>query len=435
MRTALAACALVALALVARAADAPPPPLADAAAAFAHHLAAQLATVVRRAALLDPTTGGEDRAARQARLARQAELTRWFEQRGRSVQPAELRSDADRRNYQDFFAVMADADFLALPLPERRAAVARITDELGAMARVFPAALADFIAPPAAAAAPTPDPLAAALATRLTPRLNVQSRYFGREHQATVGALYLPATQTLYLNLNLLARDPAALVDGVEHELWHVLLPGLTPAAVADNLAWEGYTEALATWWGSAWRARAGVPAPPPGQESIEYPVPVAWCGLVLATDRRAALEWLAGLTAPADFAARLRAHPGPVPPRLADQFAQSLALPAARRQRLETLLHDWGWKEDDGSRFTLAKFVSGERLNAAALNQAFRADRLLLLDLIEAQGVVALQDLRAQPAEAEVLRAAAPLPPPLQRHVAAVLRYVREPQFQFGRR
>lgn len=400
---------------------------ADPAARFGRDLATEMTALLYEASAIDPATQREDARRRQERQRRQAQLDRWFDRMGRQVTLADCRTDADRANYREFAGVMASRELLALDLGERRRCVRQATAYFERLALAYPAALQDVIATNAGQA---DDELARYFAVRMTAGVRLRARYFGRRRDKVIGSLYVPSLRTIFLNLDQLARSPETFVDSFEHELWHHLLPIVEPRRISDNLWWEGFTEALAECWAEPLHRRSG--RRERGETGVEYPVQTAFASLYLGSARRLALRYLAGVDGREEFLAGLAASRGGVAgPVLARAWRRPLAVDPPRRARLETLLGQWGWKEDDGASFSLAARLGPDGLDPDGLDRAFATEKEFLRDLIQALSVTTLQDLSKAIGEEQVL-ATLELPPHLLANLKKVLAYVSDPRRQY---
>ena len=388
---------------------------------------ARVMALLYDAACIDPATRGEDRPRRQALVARQKELNAWFSARGRRVSQADCATPEDQANFQDLRHVLANAGLLQLPLRERLEALDRMDAYLLALDRGFAGSLAALgidLADPG-------DPLTAHLLGRLRIPLSFEARFFGRDESSRIGSMYFPPSNLVLLNLDILCEAPEELTDSLEHELWHHLLPIPPGKGFADNLWWEGFNEAISETWAAALRQGEGA-----GREwsrTVEYPVDTALACLFLGTDRAGALRYVAGVDSAETLAAGLAIR-GPLGERLAGIIRDPAALDDARRERIEQLLHDWRWKEDDGSRIRIARLMANGRLDRSAVETAFVQRRKFLMDTIQALAVVSLQDIAADRAAHEAA-GSLPLPPHLRRNVKAVFDYCREPYYQMSNR
>ena len=116
------------------------------------------------------------------------------------------------------------------------------------------ARLEDGFAP--ALAALLPGEAAAGLRERIVRRWlqppDVAALYIPQRGPRTPSAFYVPVIRTIFVNLNVAVERPELLADSFAHELWHHLLPTVTPANVAANLWWEGFNEAIGEWWSAS---------------------------------------------------------------------------------------------------------------------------------------------------------------------------------------
>lgn len=398
--------------------------------ALAARLSDRLVALVREAGAIDARTGRELVTERRARSSRQAELDAWFTAKGRTVSPSECATAADRANYLEFRQTMATYGFLKLPARQRR----RRIEQIERYARLLRGAGGATMT---AVVGATSDPAAVAVRALLERRTAVpvalHGRFFGRHGTTATVSLYFPPTATIYLDIGRLADGPGKLIDGFEHELWHHLLPLDELAPASRNLWWEGFVEAFSETWGRVladslpreyWRRR-----------SVSYPVQTAYATLYQVCDRPGSAAFAGGVLEAGQLSRRLQARRGGtelLARVLAEQVEQMLEMPPERQARVETLLHDWRWREDDGTRISIAYLVSGGRLAPERIDHDFRTNRRFLLDFIQALTVVNLQ---------ETARHCGRLPPMpeiprhLRENVLTVLTYVEAPYHQLSNR
>jgi hypothetical protein len=406
---------------VLRAPPFPAAPPTDPIGAFADTLGRRLVAAVFAAACMDPVTLRQDDAAIAARQRRQAELLAWFEAKGRQVRRADCTTPADLANFADFPAVMANHAFLQRTYAERLAFIGRVQTYAVLFASHAEAALRETVA--------DDPPALAALAARCATVPQIEARFFGRQELTTLGAVYQPATATMYINLNHAAAWPEEFVDAFEHELWHHLLPLIELPRIVHQPWVEGYTEAVAELWSEALHRRFP-PSYRHAGSSIEYPVQVAWVTLPLLADRVGTLRYLTGQLAHADWLARLAVAPAPGPALVPLLPPPPEPIPPAVQARLAELLRQWGWREDDGSAMTLDRFLADGALSPTALAAEMQTDRTFVLDLITALSVVKLQDISwALPTGS---RTPPPLPPALLANLRRVLEYRRAPTYYY---
>ncbi len=374
------------------------------------------------AGAIDAVTQRENRPARLAQQRRQRELDLWFDRHNRNVSLEDCRTPEDRANYRDFPWVMANVDFLKLPYRQRLRYLERIATWFAHAQDRFGISLDRLTGD---------DPwLRQALAARAQQVPVFRARYFGRQALTAHGAVYLPEQQVILVNLNLLAQWPEEFIDSFEHELWHHLLP-ITDTAHISRQPWtEGFVEAVSELWSEELRAAEVLLHP--RELTVEYPLQSAWASLCLGMDAQATLRHLAGLDDRAAFASRLAASPTPLGPSLALQVEQSDAIPPSRLARLNRLLNQWGWKEDDGSPMDITRYVARDRLDAAAIDREFLEDKPFVLDLVRAMTVTSLQDLQQQ-VPADRIQQSVHLPTHLADNLARVLAYARDPAVDFS--
>ena len=403
--------------------------LARAAAEFAARAGKAVRQVFFDASCIDPRTGLEERERRRQLRKRQRELSKWLNARGRNVRWQDCVTPTDRRNYREYPGHMANARLLALPYGKRRALVREVDAYFADFARLFAKSLEGVVGNGVASSGPN---LRRCLATQLAQHLTVTCRFLNRTGGSVTAALYLPESSELILNLNRMAEDPAEFIDTFEHELWHHLLPFVGPGRVGHNVWWEGFNEAVTEMWAASLN-RLRERGEKQADGGVEYPVQVALASLFLGVHRAGTLEWLAAGGECAELDAHLTERAVDAEPRgrlrsvLAARHPLGYAVSPEEQRRVEAVLTQWRWKEDDGSRISIAHLLVRERLDAPAIDDAFRVNRRFLKHVIDALTLVRLQDLREECPVDEIL-SEADLPALLASNLERVLRYVRDP-------
>jgi hypothetical protein len=353
-----------------------------------------------------------DEATHKERLARQREISSWFHDHGRRIPTdAECRAEEDRRNARDFHALMSNFQLLALPKRERLKAEAALQAYANAVSTHGETALRSLFAP-----------LPPELMSRWQKPPAVKAAFLGGIVRYAPAAIYVTSSQTVYLDFNQ-AIDPAAFADCFEHELWHHLVPSVQPPAVADNLFWEGFNEALSELWANELRTRMAGKAIADGP--VRYPVQTAIASLCFAADRKATLGWLLGKQSREEFARSL----APQLPGLAAQFTAYPAMPPERKKRIEAILADWNWHEDDGSPPLIDTFLQSNAMSPERIQTAFRLNRRYLEAFIDAQAVVWLQETVSVDSRKKLVQIGrSQLPDTLATNLRRTLNYVRNP-------
>jgi hypothetical protein len=356
--------------------------------------------------------GQTNETTHKTRLARQREISDWFHEHNRHVpSEAKCKTEADRRNARDFHAVMSNFQLLALPKRDRLKAEAALQAYADAVSTHGEAALRSLFSP-----------LPPELLARWQQPPTVKAACLGGIVRFAPAAVYVPTSQTMYLDFNQ-AIEPAVFADAFEHELWHHLVPSVKPPDVARNLFWEGFNEALSELWGSELRRRMDGKAMADGP--VRYPVAAALASLCFAADRNATLQWLLGRLPRKEFAQSLAPHL----PRLAAEFAAYPALSPERKTRIEAVLADWNWREDDGTPPRIDTFLEGNAIAAERVRTAFRLNRRYLDVFIDAQAVIWLQEAAKDSGKQRLLKLAREhLPDPLVANLRRTLNYIRDP-------
>jgi hypothetical protein len=159
---------------------------------------------------------------------------------------------------------------------------------------------------------------------------------------------------------------------------------------------------------------------------TVRYPVQTAISSLCFAADRKATLGWLLGKQSREEFVQSL----APQVPGLAALFTASAAMPPRRKTRIEAVLADWNWHEDDGSPPRIDTFLDGNVIAAMRIRTAFRLNRRYLDAFIDAQAVVRLQDIVKGAGKDRLLKLARErLPDTLVANLQRTLNYIRNPE------
>ena len=380
--------------------------------------------MLSEAAQIDPTTGLERKETRKILMSRQRELQEWFRGMGQAVSLADCKTPQDKANYREFRDTMASYEFVRLKLRDRQRFIKRVDGYLATLAGDFERSLARFLGVQS-----TEDPLWLALGKHLQP-VTLKPRFFGHGRYTGTAAVYYPPERTIYMNLNMAVETPDDFIDSLEHELWHHLMPLVTATTLHENLWWEGFTEAAAEQWAAS----------RPGQErgrgaSVEYPVQVAFVSLFLGLDRRLTLEHAYGLKTRAEFLSAFAAKPDQ--PALRQALVRALgggmSVDTARKAELEKMLRHWGWKEDDGGAFMLDVWLEEKNFSESKIRRAFRWDKQLLMDIIQAQTVANLRAIKA--VGGDRVGQALPLAKSLSENLRRVMKYVDNPYHQYANR
>jgi len=406
-------------------------PAAD---AFARRLADDARELLFEAACIDPVTHEENRGRFEDRRESQKRLREWFDAHDRSVDWGECRTEQDRRNYLDFKTVMADEKLLALSCRKRLRIVRRAEDYFSDFGRLFARSSTGLLGCIHARVGRE------CVAAQLRDRLHVKARFFGTAAGRRIAALYVPSSRTVWFDLNRLASAPEEFTDAFEHELWHHLLPLGEVRGFAGNIWCEGFNEAVCEAWSDEFRTLRG--ARDARNDTVEYPVQTALASLCLGTAKAATVSALAAGVRPAVFAEKQA--PSASEGMTVDsegalaEALQSLGLLSYRiepdeRQRVESVLGGWGWREDDGDRISVEYLIAltGE-LDAETINAEFRSNRRFLRAFVDALSVVRLQSTLEYGRESLVL-AGVDVPPILKTNLRRVLRYVKRPDYKLA--
>ena len=388
---------------------------------FASTFYQNLAELLYTAAAIDPESLQEDHKKRTRLLHEQDELQLWLT---RLISSKETLSPTQ---YWYFRQIMANREFLNLPLRKRQRYIQTIQAYFADFPKHFSTSLDKLIG-----AEPRKTDLSLHFLKRLKGSLRIQIIYFKPSYHHSIAAIYSPAQAQIYLNLNKLALQPYELVDTIEHELWHHLLP-VDLENIGDNLWWEGFTEAIAETWSFYYRQQCERRRHRP-MGAIEYPIQTAFCSLFIALDSPGTLSYLSQTRNAKQFAQRLRNGSDHI--RLRRYLAMHLLSPntisKTHKKRIETLLKNWGWKEDDGTALMIDRFIFQDKLDAKKVTAAFRQEKQLLMDLIEALTVLILQDIVNNISQTK-LRGRFTLPSQLETNLNTVLDYIRNPYHQFS--
>jgi hypothetical protein len=400
---------------------------------FADNVAQQTIQLVRTTACIDPS-GNENTAKRSPLLKRQQELDAWLDSHGRVVNWADCKTEEDKTNYREFKDVMAGHRLLALPLKERRKRVDQVTTYFTTFKNHFLNAVEAVLS--GHGQAPVAPAVRTKISTQIATHVRIDHYFFGRDPRSMIASVYLPDPNTMFLNLDFLAKKPEEFLDAFEHELWHHIIPVPDGLKIGNNIWWEGINELLSESFAYELEIRSNTLPDDLADRSIEYPVQTALMSLFLAANRTATLEFAISSISRAQLAEKLRTLQIAKFAILGKALDNAYHVSSEKKERLENLLTEWGWKEDDGEPVDIA-YLLDENGNLAAeiINREFHSNRRFLMDVIQAVTVVAIQDLQTTSSDREIANFAKTLPPHLQRNLKRVLEYCHDPYYQLSQK
>jgi len=321
---------------------------------------------------------------------------------------------------------LANAALLELAPAPRRAVLRSVDQYLDGFVTHFAASLHD------AGFMVEGKPPSSWLAARLRLRLRFRCHYFGHRGQSFIAAMYHQPTTQIIINLDTIVDCPYSFIDALEHELWHHLLPIPAERQLADNLWWEGSTEAISELWAYYLHRRLRLPGMI--RRSVEYPVDTAFVSWMLAVDRAATVAYLAGEISRCDLVRAIEEGCLEYGAAVAATVRNSVHLDSRRQRRIETLLEKWRWRGSDGAAVSVAHLLVDGIASPPAVNQALIKQRQFLMDFIQAWSVTLLQDLQLQ-LPRQRPQQLPQLPPALRDNLAWVREYIADPYYQLSNR
>ncbi len=428
---------------------------------FARNLANDVTTLLFDSGCIDRTDLTEDKAARKRIQKRQREVYGWFVSKGKSIQLSDCRTETDKSNYLEFRDLMASREFLSIPYKKRLKFIQSVQSYFDRFEANFSSSMTAVLSHDGKTTSGRHTRFLNTITAQLQQRIAFEFKYFNSARHTSIGALYIPAELRVFLNLNAMMDSPADFIDALEHELWHHLLP---PSKIGDssrNLWWEGFTEAISEIWShNLNRNSRGSRATRPS-DTIQYPVQTAFASLFLGTAMEPALYYLTGITSADEFledyihgksledkdnaghpkngaevgstlAARNRSEDQVFRAILAGIFLNTPKFDKAKEEKVEKLLRDWGWKEDNRTPLKVSQFLDAGKLSEESLTRTYQSSERLLTDLIEAVTVINMQNL-GEALALERIRKGVDLPPYLRANLVRVLKYSANPYHQLA--
>ncbi|MCH2174270.1 MAG: hypothetical protein MK193_00920 [Lentisphaeria bacterium] len=229
----------------------------------------------------------------------------------------------------------------------------------------------------------------------LDQRINFKFR-LAPPFQKGQGASYYPSTQTIELNLHDKKLKPLGLLDSYIHEAYHAIKPASLKQL--DQVWWfEGETEYKTEQvmqrldFKRSW-------------DDVQYPVLTVYYALKIEE------------------------------PNLVNRLIPNeQALSSKEQKKIEELLTNWGWKEDNGSRISLDRYLLDGHWRADKLYEMYTKDSDFFMELFRARILVAFhfhelnyEDLNKSSLEAVGVN--------LQGLIRHVVSYANEPKLSWPR-
>ena len=412
--------------------------LDKAATQFAQNLQGRMRNLLYNAGAIDPETSKESLGIKEQMIGRQRKLNSWFHDKGKEVIFEECETETDRQNYLEFREIMANKAFLQLEYSKRRRFISTINGYFEEFSNAFATSLKEMLYPSPRQTEDENDKMINRLTQRLRFDVNVKIWYFNKERLTSIGAIYVPNTFTIYLNLNSLIQSPAEFIDAFEHELWHHLLPPSSLERPYENLWWEGFTEATSEIWSSYFFRHVPKRRSLKQTHHVQYPVQTAFASIYLGLHRNLTMAYLAGCMTRKRFVQCFANEPEfhqnksvaqkgindgiystdqklklttfkKVPLRkpvllskedyglnglLAAFFQDPHLMDEKKKTEIELLLKNWGWKEDNYGPITIDRYVKRGKLRAVELAAAFHTEKYFVADLIKAMTLINLRKI-----------------------------------------
>ena len=427
--------------------------IAPAADKFSKNISGQLIQLLYDAGAIRKETNVEDTGLKKRMIERHHMLDDWFRSKGKHVTWEQCKNEIDKTNYIKFRQMMANRDFLQLGLNQRLKYIRAVNDYLDVFLLNFLSSLTTLINSNTADSDKHQKLLIERVVRQLNKPVSIQIRYFNRNRFTMTGALYLPNEPAIYINLNELIRSGPDFIDSVEHEMWHHLLPPRNDSGDFATLWFEGFTETVSEIWSS--KLHQNVPADQTGvqpSKTIQYPVQTAFVSLFFGLENQSALNFFSGFLSAQDFAAEFRINSGNIKVNRYTTKRNKNAYDSDLRKclmqvvlsmntiskhdqlKIEKILSNWGWREDNGKPVTVSRYLDDGVLSNRLINKAYRYERQLFLDFIQAMTIVQLQKIQKSVSISKAAREFQ-LPDHLIKNIKKVAGYVNNPYHQFANR
>ncbi len=103
-------------------------------------------------------------------------------------------------------------------------------------------------------------------------------------------------------------------------------------------------------------------------------------------------------------------------------------------QHKIEKILSDWGWREDDGNVISISRYLEGELVSDESINTAYRREKQLFIDFVQALTVVRLQKIQEDVSIHKMI-GDLQLPHHLIKNIKRVVNYVNNPYHQYANR
>ncbi|MCJ8328630.1 MAG: hypothetical protein HRT89_10870 [Lentisphaeria bacterium] len=354
------------------------------AADFSDSIYAALLNELYRQAAIDPVTGLELKDERRRMQRQHEKLALWYKKKNDFISSKNCRSPECKKIWTSYKKEMANEKLLYVSAKKRLKFCKEIAAHYKLVNKTFDASIKNL----------TNDAEVRKLfKKRLKQTLHFRFRYFQRSQTSQTAAVYFPALQVIAINLDIAYKNTGNFIDSFAHEFWHHLLP-VSESRLAESFFIEGQTELLADEWNNSFK---GVK---PG--TIEYPLQTAWVSLLYSIEKEKYLRYLCSII-PKKTLANIEYKDG-FSNHVISVFKNSQLCPPKKKQRLEELLANWGWKEDDKSPLKLDVHLEKGLFSKEKMLRLFKRKRQLYMDLANAIAVINLQDLHAKFTKDEIL-------------------------------
>ena len=413
---------------------------------FADNLSQNITNLLHVAGAIDPITKLELRQKRRVILDQQEKLQQWLRRKGGEIDISNCHSKIDKKNYLDFHNTMANRQFIRLPYFDRIQFIQSIEDYfIDLKAQIY-----DSLTLTLVEKEKFHTRLASQILDRIQLRLNhdieFKIRYYNRDPDFEPGALYYPDHSRIDLNLNVLIESKGEFINSFEHELWHHLISPQFQGLESGNFWIEGFTECVSEIWGGFLRDKTSRRFHSSG--TIYYPVQTAFASLFLGISRSLTISYLLAIIDQDEFLNRLvtsdftKQVNENFPPKksmeeslnenkkfieiLISILQNSKKMTENKQAKIERLLNDWGWREDDGSNLRINRFIKDGRFDNQLVTRSFFLEKQFITDIIRALTIVNLSNLFHKFPDQSIYKNLQ-LPTHLIEHIHKISRYVKE--------
>ncbi len=429
-------------------------PVFRAAEIFSKNIAEQISQLLYDAGAVKKETQTEDVSLNKRMTEIHRDLDKWFRSKGKHITWERCESNEDKTNYLEFRQSMANRDFLQLELNLRLQYIRKMNQYFAHFSSKFSTSLIGILNSGTGYDKTSEKLVVEKITGQLNKPVEIQIRFFNRNKFTMTGAVYLPKVPMIYFNLNEMIRSGPDFIDSFEHELWHHLLPPRDKSGDFITLWFEGFTETVSEIWSESLNKNdelAGNTLLLPAK-TIQYPIQTAFVSLFFGIDKRLALSYFSGAMSIENLRSFLCFNESEFDPSRSTQSSASLKYATTMRERfcealltaktisrfdqnkIEKILSDWGWKEDDGKNISISRYLDDELISDKSVNTAYRREKQFFLDFVQALTIVQLQKIRKDVPIRKMV-GMLQLPGHLIKNIKKVVNYVNYPYHQYANR